>query len=115
MFHRLRKLDPDAIKKIVPCHGDVITEGLGLSEVERKLLIDNVTVVYHLAATLKLEAKLKDSIEMNTAGTEKVIALGKQIKNLKAFIHLSTAFCSADIPEFKEKVSFQFTELLLWT
>lgn len=97
-------MDPDAIKKVIPCHGDVITEGLGLSEAERQSIVDNVTVVYHLAATLKLEAKLKDSIEMNTAGTEKVLELAKQIKDLKAFIHLSTAFCSADVPEFKEKV-----------
>ncbi|KAK4877502.1 hypothetical protein RN001_010008 [Aquatica leii] len=104
MFERLRKYDPEAIKKIIPIHGDCLTEKLGLTETDRKLLVENVTVLFHCAATLKLEAKLKDAVEMNTAGTERVLEVARDIKNLKVFVHLSTAFCSADLPEFKEKV-----------
>lgn len=108
MFQRLRKSQPDAIKKIIPLHGDVSTDGLGLSKEDVQKLANEVTVVFHFAATLRLEAKLKDAINQNTAGTLRVIEISRQIKNLQAFIHLSTAFCSADIDVFEEKVCCHF-------
>lgn len=104
MFERLRNSQPTAIKKIVPLCGDVVTDDLGLSAADLDLLAERVTVVFHFAATLKLEAKLKDAIEQNTAGTARVLDVAKRIKNLKAFVHLSTAFCSADIDVFEERV-----------
>lgn len=107
MFQRLKNSQPDAIKKIVALHGDVSTDGLGLSKEHLDLLINNATVVFHFAATLRLEAKLKDAVEQNTAGTLRVLEVAKQIKNLDVFIHLSTAFCSADIEEFEERVRFR--------
>ncbi|KAJ8938151.1 hypothetical protein NQ318_007011, partial [Aromia moschata] len=91
-------------EKIVPVVGDVSIDGLGLKESDIDLLINNVSVVFHMAATLKLEAKLKDAIEQNTTGTARVIDVCRRIKNLKAFIHFSTAFCSADIDVFEERV-----------
>lgn len=80
-------------------------EGLGISAEDRRKLVENVSIVFHFAATLRLEAELKDSIEMNTGGTLRVLTLAREIKNLKAFVHLSTAFCSADIAEFEERVT----------
>ncbi|KAJ8924569.1 hypothetical protein NQ315_000718, partial [Exocentrus adspersus] len=103
MFERLRNSQPKAINKIITLCGDVSTEGLGLTQTDIDLLVD-VDVVFHMAATLKLEAKLKDAVEQNTAGTARVIDVCKKIKNLKAFIHFSTAFCSADIDVFEERV-----------
>lgn len=104
MFQRLREAQPNAIKKIIPVHGDVNTENLGLNAADEKLVVDNVSVVFHCAATLRLEAELRDAVLMNTAGTEKVVDLAKKIKKLNVFVHLSTAFCSADIDVFMEKV-----------
>ncbi|KAL1517079.1 hypothetical protein ABEB36_000890 [Hypothenemus hampei] len=104
VFERLQQKDPNAIKKIVPVSGDLYTDGLGLSPSDTKLLSENVSVVFHMAATLKLEATLRDAIEQNTAGTAYVLDVVKQIKNLAAFCHFSTAFCSADIEIFEEKV-----------
>lgn len=104
MFDRLKKSQPDAMKKVIPLNGDIVTDGLGLSPENLKQLVDNVTVVFHFAATLKLEAKLKDAVDQNTAGTARVIEVARKIKNLRAFIHLSTAFCSADIDVFEERV-----------
>lgn len=112
MFERLRKSQPDAVKKIVPLCGDVNTEGLGLTTTDVDLLINNVNVVFHMAATLKLEAKLKDALEQNTAGTSRVIDVCKKIKNLEAFLHFSTAFCSADIDVFEEKVGYNIYSML---
>ncbi|KAF5278131.1 hypothetical protein FQR65_LT03647 [Abscondita terminalis] len=104
MFDRLKQYEPNASKKVILIQGDCLTENLGLNDADFKLLTGKVSVVFHFAATLKLEAKLKDAIEMNTGGTERVLNLAKQMKNLKSFVHLSTAFCSADLDEFRESV-----------
>lgn len=66
---------------------------MGLSGEQIKRVCKDVTVVFHCAATLKLEANLKDAIDMNTTGTKRVIDLCKKMENLKALVHLSTAFC----------------------
>ena len=46
--------------------GDVCLPNLGLTDQQRELLINEVHIVFHFAAKLRLEAKLKDAIEMNT-------------------------------------------------
>ncbi|XP_044270843.1 putative fatty acyl-CoA reductase CG5065 [Tribolium madens] len=104
MFARLRESQPEAIKKVVPVVGDLNSEGLGLSPHDLSLLVTNANVVFHCGATLKLEASLKDAVEQNTAGTARVIDVSKQMKHLCVFVYFSTAFCSADIDVFEEKV-----------
>lgn len=104
LFERLRKKDPNAIKKVIPLVGDLYTDGLGLQESDIKLLLDNISVVFHMAATLKLEAILKDAIEQNTAGTIAVLDIAKKMKRLEVFCHFSTAYCSADLEVFEERV-----------
>ncbi|XP_072390603.1 putative fatty acyl-CoA reductase CG5065 [Diabrotica undecimpunctata] len=104
MFERLRKAQPNAYKKMVPVIGDLHTENLGLNNKDIETLISEVNLVFHMGATLKLEAKLCDAIEQNTAGTARVIDIAKKMKNIQAFLHFSTAFCSADLDVFEEKV-----------
>ncbi|CAH1170050.1 unnamed protein product [Phaedon cochleariae] len=104
MFERLRQSQPDAMKKIVPVSGDVNTDCLGLKSSDLELLVEEVSVVFHMAATLKLDAKLRDAVDQNTAGTARVIDVSKKMKHLAAFAHYSTAFCSADVAEFEERV-----------
>lgn len=45
---------------------------------------------------MKLEATLKQNIQMNLVGTKNVIEMSKRMKNLVLLTHLSTAFCTAD-------------------
>lgn len=63
-----------------------------------------VSVIYHFAATLRLEAPLKDGLEMNTRGTLRILDIAKRMKKLDAFVHLSTAFCYPDYERLGEKV-----------
>lgn len=37
-------------------------------------------------------------------GTKRILDLSKKLKNLKAFVYLSTAFCYADKEELDERV-----------
>ncbi|CAK9809460.1 Putative fatty acyl-CoA reductase CG5065 [Anthophora quadrimaculata] len=104
MFQRIQNEKPEMFKKVVALNGDVSMENLGLTKEQQELLINEIDVVFHFAATLRLESKLKDAIEMNTIGTKRVLDLSKRMKKLKAFVHLSTAFCYADKEELDEKV-----------
>ncbi|XP_008560558.1 putative fatty acyl-CoA reductase CG5065 [Microplitis demolitor] len=104
MFDRIRKTKPDVFSKITALPGDMLQKNFGLKESQENLLINEVEVLFHFAATLKLEAKLKDAIEMNTIGTAQVLELAKKMPKLQAFVHLSTAFCHVDQEELGECV-----------
>lgn len=104
MFHRIRDEKPDMFKKLVPVLGDIISLDLGLSNEHMKKVIQDTEIVFHLAATLKLEATLKPSVEMNLIGTKHVIDMAKRMPNLVSIIHLSTAFCNSEHEIMQEKV-----------
>lgn len=104
LFDRLRSLRPNDCKKIVPIQGDVLFEDLGISSKDMNTLAEEVSVVFHFAATLRLEAPLKDCVVMNTTGTQRALNVAKRLKNLAIFVHLSTAFCYPDYKVLEEKV-----------
>lgn len=92
------------MKKLVPIQGDVTFDNLGLSGEQADRVCRDTNIVFHCAATLRLEANLKDAIDMNTTGTQRVLDLARKMQNLLAFIHLSTAFCYCDQEVLLEKV-----------
>lgn len=79
----MRKERPGALQKLLPIHGDLTEEELGLSSENKAKLQEEVSVVFHCGATLRLEAKLKDAIEMNTTGTWRILQLARGMKELK--------------------------------
>lgn len=72
-----------------------------------------VSIIFHFAASLRLEAPLKEGLEMNTKGTMRVLEMAKKMKSLVSFIHLSTAFCYPDYERMAEKVFFTILIILL--
>lgn len=73
MFQRLRSEKPEMMKKVVALDGDVGIDNLGLTEQQQNLLMSEIDIVYHFAATLRLESKLKGAIEMNTVSLIKLV------------------------------------------
>lgn len=104
MFYRIRNEKSHMFKRVVPLNGELTAPELGLTPEQQECIINETDIVFHFAATLRLEAKLKDAIEMNTIGTKRVLELSKKMKQIKAFIHLSTAFCHVDQEELGERV-----------
>ncbi|XP_039296931.1 putative fatty acyl-CoA reductase CG5065 [Nilaparvata lugens] len=103
-FDKLRKEQPHLLKKLVAIDGDITLDSLGLKPENRKLLVEEVSVVFNGAASLRLEAGLKSAIENNTVGTKRVLELCREMKQIKAFIHLSTAFCHCEVDVLEERV-----------
>ena len=66
MFQRIRKQKPEMLKKVKALSGDVGMKNLGLTDEQLDILINETNIIFHCAATLRLESKLKDAIDMNT-------------------------------------------------
>lgn len=71
------------ISKIVVIQGDCSLVGLGISDEDRKIIVDKVTLIYHCAATIRFDEKLKRAVELNTRGTLEMIKLGLECKKLE--------------------------------
>ncbi|CAH0578052.1 unnamed protein product [Chrysodeixis includens] len=104
LFERLREENPKQLEKIKALQGDVLLDNLGLSEEDIMKLSKEVSVVFHFAATLRLEAPLKDNVNMNTCGTQRALNIAKKFDKLAIFVHLSTAFCYPDYEVLGEQV-----------
>ena len=92
------------INKIVVIPGDCALINLGISESDRKIVIENCTLIYHFAATIRFDEKLKKAVELNTRGTREVIKLALQCKNLEMFGYMSTSYCHLHESFLLEKV-----------
>lgn len=95
---------PNVMEKLVPVWGDTSQVNLGLNEDHLKYVVKNTQIVFHLAASLKLEATLKPNVLMNLTATKYVLDLAKQMGNLIQMVHTSTAFCNVDQEILEEKV-----------
>uniref|UniRef100_T1I694 Fatty acyl-CoA reductase n=1 Tax=Rhodnius prolixus TaxID=13249 RepID=T1I694_RHOPR len=102
VFDRVR--DTGVLEKIIAVGGDVMEPELGLSESDKERLFQQVTVVFHSAATVKFNETLQDAVKLNTMGTDAVIQLCKHMNKLQAVVHVSTAYSNADRTEVEEKV-----------
>lgn len=58
-------------------------DGLDISESDRTELIKNVSVIFHCAANVRFDQPIKDAVNMNTLGTNRMLKLAEQMKLLK--------------------------------
>ncbi|XP_037276118.2 fatty acyl-CoA reductase 1 isoform X1 [Rhipicephalus microplus] len=93
VFSRLREENPSALSKVVSVTGDILEPGLGLSEEDIAELVENVSIVYHSAASVRFDEPLRKAIDINVLGTRRVLELCHKLKNITAFVHVSTAYC----------------------
>lgn len=90
------------LEKIKIVKGDILEDGLGIDNIDRQELIDNVNIVFHSAASVRFDLPLDECIENNVFGTYEVLELAKSMKKLEIFVHVSTLYCaSANIMEEK--------------
>jgi fatty acyl-CoA reductase len=83
LFDVLKQRNPDNLKKIIPVLGDCKELGLGLSKSDRQMIEEEVSVVFHCAATVRFDDPLKDAVNMNLRGTREVMLLARNMKELK--------------------------------
>ncbi|XP_061387219.1 putative fatty acyl-CoA reductase CG5065 [Musca vetustissima] len=104
IFQRIKDEKPHVLKKVTMFQGDITLEYLGLGDEDLKYVAENTNIVFHMAASLKMECPLTESINMNLAGTRRCLDVAKKMQKLCAFVHLSTTFCNYDQKVLYEQV-----------
>ncbi|CAH0602077.1 unnamed protein product [Chrysodeixis includens] len=106
LFEKLRTLRGGVeplLEKVTIVSGDVSEPDLAMSEPDRQMVIDDVNMIIHAAATIRFDEELKKAVLLNVRGTKLMVELGKACKNLKAFIHISTSYCHLHEKLLEEK------------
>ena len=93
LYMRLRENTPNVLKKVVAIRGDVTEPNLGMSSTDEDVIIKNVSVIFHVAATVKFDDELSNAIKMNVKGIYSILDLARKVKELSSFVHVSTAYC----------------------
>uniref|UniRef100_A0A131YKF1 Fatty acyl-CoA reductase n=1 Tax=Rhipicephalus appendiculatus TaxID=34631 RepID=A0A131YKF1_RHIAP len=104
MFQRVRLEVPEALGKVKAVAGDIAQPGLGLSDADKRILVEEVSVVFHLAATIRPNEAFKQAVQLKVLGTRRTLDLCKQMRNLCALVHVSTAYSNWDKKEVHEMV-----------
>ncbi|XP_026684749.1 uncharacterized protein LOC113470475 [Diaphorina citri] len=101
--------------KISAVAGDISLPGLGLSGQDRERLIDSVTVVLHGAATVRFDEQIRTAVQINILGVRSMLELAKEMKHLKSFVHVSTAYTHCPRKEIDERfydVPYKYEEFI---
>lgn len=103
-FDRIRRIQPNLLEKVKVIRGDITFDDLGISSQDLRTLQDEVSIVVHSAATIRFDEPLKRAIRINVTATKRVLELALQLKNIKAFVHVSTAYCNKPKHDIRESV-----------
>nr|AXY94560.1 fatty acyl-CoA reductase 4 [synthetic construct] len=103
-YDAIKAKHPTVFSKVYPVKGDVNLPDLGLSREDRNLLLENVNIVFHVAATVRFDEPLHVAVNVNTNGTGRVIELWNDLRHPISFVHVSTAYSNANLREIEEKV-----------
>ncbi|XP_023026528.2 putative fatty acyl-CoA reductase CG5065 [Leptinotarsa decemlineata] len=104
IFDVLKKSNSAALNKLIPINGDGAELQLGLSDEDRELLVNNVHIIVHTAASVRFDDSLKYAITLNVRGTREIVQLATEVKNLSVFVHISTTYCNTDRSLIEEKI-----------
>lgn len=83
LFDSIRNENESLLSKLKVVCGDVGFEGLGITPEVKESLISEVSIVFHGAATLNLDASLPEAINLNTTGTLRMLEFCFAMKKLE--------------------------------
>lgn len=99
VFQHLPKYDPNFLDRIEIVAGDLNECHLGIQKTDPILneLIENVEIVIHAAADVRLNESLYNLIWANLVGTRDLLEIAKQMRKLQVFVYMSTAFSNTKL------------------
>lgn len=78
-FRSVRENYPERLKRLIVISGDMTAVGLALSPADKDRLINDVSVVFNLAANVKFDLALRVAITTNTKSVVNLIEVAKQV------------------------------------
>ncbi|XP_011193623.2 fatty acyl-CoA reductase wat [Zeugodacus cucurbitae] len=103
IFEGLRNTGAKLTDRIQPILGDCQYDNLGISAEDRQVLITEVNVVIHLAATVRFDEPLHKAVRLNVRATLDLLELAKEMQNLESFVHVSSAYANCVVQSIDEK------------
>ncbi|KAJ3641610.1 hypothetical protein Zmor_028109 [Zophobas morio] len=92
----LRRDKSEFKRKIFVIEGDCGLPGLGISQDDRETLINETTCIIHIAAIIKFSEHLRLAAYVNVRAVQDLLHLAKQVRDLKAMVHVSTAYSNCN-------------------
>ncbi|CAI2365141.1 unnamed protein product [Moneuplotes crassus] len=111
-FARWKNENPDwqeVVSRIVPVAGDLVKEGLALSEEDRMMIIEDCQIVINIAASVDFNSRLDQAIEINIDGALRMQQLAKDCKNIECYTHMSTCYVNSDKKGYIEEKIYDVT------
>lgn len=88
---------------MIPVAGDITEHELGISEADQAVLIKNVSIVFHSAATVKFDEALKLSVTINMVGTKQLLNLCHRMCNLEVIQKIKFNYLKASHASLSRK------------
>ncbi|EFA05024.1 fatty acyl-CoA reductase wat [Tribolium castaneum] len=104
IFDRLKKEFPKFRHKVVGIGGDCSLPDLGISQQDRQVLINEVSVIFHVAATVRFDEKLKMAVAINVRAPQDMLKLAHEMPHLKSMVHVSTAYSNVPNKVIEERL-----------
>ncbi|RVE41879.1 hypothetical protein evm_013468, partial [Chilo suppressalis] len=104
VFDYLKSDYPEQLQKLRVVPGDILVEDLGMSKEDRQMLQKECHVVFHCAACVRFDMFIRDAVNLNTVGTQRVLDLASGMTKLEVFVHVSTAYNHCDLEVLEEKL-----------
>jgi len=83
LFDKIREKSPELFDKVIAIGGDMKSYELGISDADQQVLVQNVSIIFHCAATVKFNEKIREAIDINVKGTQKLMDLGRRMEGLE--------------------------------
>merc|ERR1719347_309130 len=104
VFDIILQEDEKILKRVIPVKGDIVEECLGLESDMLRLLIEEVNIVFHSAATVRFDDLLTKAVPMNVESVVTILNLCKRMKKLEVIEYVSTAYSNLEHQVIKEEV-----------
>lgn len=92
IFARYRRFDSSKFSKVVAVEGHLGDNGLEIREKDRRMLKEQVNVVFHTAATIRFNEPLDVAMKIIFLGTKTLLSLAAEMPHLSSFVYVSTTY-----------------------
>ncbi|VVC29130.1 Male sterility, NAD-binding,NAD(P)-binding domain,Fatty acyl-CoA reductase, C-terminal [Cinara cedri] len=107
VFELMKKQTPNYLEKISAVIGDCGLPEMGIGEQYQEILKNEVNVIIHSAATVRFDEHLRLAMNINVVGLQYLLKMCKDMKNLKSFVHISTAYSQCSIRKEIDEVFYE--------
>ncbi|KAL3271475.1 hypothetical protein HHI36_021960 [Cryptolaemus montrouzieri] len=98
----LKIANPKYLEKVAIINGDCSLPEVGIEDQDKQKIIEEVNFVIHCAATVRFDEKLKIAARINVRAVSDLLKIARQMKHLKGFLHVSTAYSNCHVKTIDE-------------